>query len=177
MHDQPGVRRETMTLDEFCASEWPRLVGLMGLYTGDRDLAEDLAQETLARACRDWAKVVALDSPQAWTSRVAMNLARSHFRRLRVKRRPRPTLRQPEVQIEDAGLRLEVREAVAHLPERQRATLVLRYFADLSVREVADVLGCAEGTVKAQTKDALDSLRRSGVLDDDPWPSTLGDAL
>ena len=66
---------------------------------------------------------------------------------------------------EDTALRLAVRDAVAQLPERQRATLVLRYFADLSVREVATVLGCAEGTVKAQTSAAIDALRRAGILD------------
>jgi RNA polymerase sigma-70 factor (sigma-E family) len=152
-------------LEEFCAREWPRLVGLLGLYTGDRDLAEDLAQETLARLCRDWPKVSQLDAPGSWTYRVAFNLARSHFRRLRVRRRPRPAMWARESDPEDTALRLAVRDAVAQLPERQRATLVLRYFADLSVRDVATVLGCAEGTVKAQTSAAIEALRHAGILD------------
>jgi RNA polymerase sigma-70 factor (ECF subfamily) len=126
-----GAASSTKALDDFCAVEWPRLVGLLGLYTGDRDLAEGLAQETLARLCRDWPKVSQLDSPESWTYQVAFNLARSHFRRLRVRRRPRPATRTQEAEPEDAALRLAVREAVARLPERQRATLVLRYQIEL----------------------------------------------
>lgn len=150
-----------------CEIEWPRLVGMLRLYTGDRDLAEDLAQETLARLCRDWHKVAALDAPAAWTARVAMNLARSHFRRLAVARRvrdqqsdARPTT-APEPEPEDA---LVLRAAVLQLPKRQRAALLLRYFADLPVREVAVAMRCSEGTVKSLTSDARAALRRNAAL-------------
>lgn len=61
----------------------------------------------------------------------------------------------------DEADRLAVRAAVADLPERQRAALVLRYYVDLPVAEVADVLGCAPGTVKSLTHKAVEGLRRA----------------
>lgn len=146
-----------------CEAEWPRLVGFLGLYTGNRDLAEDLAQESLARLCRDWRKVSQLDNPERWTYRVAMNLARSHFRHLRVVRRTAAATERGTDTMDPADV-LAVREAVGALPTRQRATLLLRYFADLPVHEVAAILGCAEGTVKAQTSAAIDNLRARGLV-------------
>jgi DNA-directed RNA polymerase specialized sigma24 family protein len=68
-------------LTEFCEAEWPRLVGSLSLYTGDADLAEELAQEAVARVCRHWRRVRTMDAPAAWLHRVARNLAHSHFRR------------------------------------------------------------------------------------------------
>ena len=72
----------------FCAAEWPQLVRALSLYVGDPYVAEELAQEALLRACRQWATVSQLDSPGGWTWRVATNLANSHFRRARAARRP-----------------------------------------------------------------------------------------
>ncbi len=151
-------------LAELCELEWPRLVGFLGLYTGDRDLAEDLAQEALTRLCRDWRKVSRLPAPTGWLYRVAMNLAHSHFRRVSLARRRRPLLVE-RVDGQDLAEVLAVRAAVSELPERQRATLLLRYFADLPVRDVAEILECSEGTVKSQTSDALAVLRTKGLAD------------
>jgi len=84
---------------DFCVAEHSRLVGALSLYCGDRTLAEELAQDALSRACRDWKKVRRLGAPGAWTHRVAINLANSHFRRaaieLRAKRRLQE-MRPPE---------------------------------------------------------------------------------
>ncbi len=151
-----------------CEAEWPRLVGFLGLYTGNRDLAEDLAQESLARLCRDWRKVSQLDNPEKWTYRVAMNLARSHFRHLAVVRRSAAAADERGTETMDPADVVAVRDAVAALPSRQRATLLLRYFADLPVREVATILGCAEGTVKAQTSAAIEALRARGLVAGEP---------
>ena len=71
----------------FCRAEWSRLVGTLALLTGDADLAEELAQETIVRVCRDWRKVSSMDAPGAWAHRVAVNLAHSHFRRRSAARR------------------------------------------------------------------------------------------
>jgi RNA polymerase sigma factor (sigma-70 family) len=102
-----------------------------------------------------------------------MNLARSHFRRLAIARRyhdqqatssPAP----PPVESEDS---LVLRAAVRELPQRQRAALLLRYFADLSVRDAATAMRCSEGTVKSLTSDALTGLRRNPALAG--WDDTL----
>jgi len=155
----------------FCRTEWPRLVGALALYTGDPELAQEIAQETLARVARDWQRVSSLDAPGAWAHRVALNLARSHFRRLRVARAATARLEHASATNSvggDPADAVAVRAAVAALPERQRRALVLRYFVDLPVGEVAAAMGCPEGTVKTLTSRALATLRRSGLVDPDP---------
>jgi RNA polymerase sigma-70 factor (sigma-E family) len=149
-------------LDAFCATVRPRLVGTLALYCGDAAVGEELAQETLARVWARWPRVRHLQSPAGWAHRVGINLARSHLRRRLVARRARARL---GVDIEalhehDREAALDVRRAVAGLPPRQRAALVLRYYTDLSVDETADVLGCAPGTVKSLTHKALATLRQ-----------------
>jgi RNA polymerase sigma-70 factor (sigma-E family) len=154
-------------VDAFCRREWPRLVGALSLFTGDADLAEELAQETLARVCRDWRKVATLDAPGAWAHRVAINLARSHFRHRSVVRRHASAL-VPTNTTDDADTAsaLAVRQAVARLPVRPRTALVLRYFADLSVAETAEAMRCPEGTVKTLTRQAIRALRDDGLVAD-----------
>jgi len=147
---------------DFCRALHPKLVGALALHCGDRHLAEELAQETLARVWERWATVRGLDAPAAWAFRVAFNLASSRFRRLAAERRAHrragvPAAVIPEVDRAEA---LAVREAVAALPERQRAAVVLRYFADLPVAQVAEILGCEPGTVKSLTSHARAHLRR-----------------
>jgi len=164
-HDEPG------SLEQFCRCEWPRLVGALTLYTGDPALAEDLAQETVARVCGEWDRVRSLGAPGAWAHRVAMNLAHSHFRRLRSRRRATPRLLAEQAAAghdPDIAAALALRSAIARLPPRQQAALVLRYYADLPVRSVAEIMRCPEGTVKALTSRAIDALRRQQLLDDLP---------
>lgn len=159
---------ESADLVSFCRAEWPRLVGTLSLYTGDGLLAEDLAQESLARACRDWHKVRRLDAPEAWLHRVAINLANSHFRRWAAWRRARVRVEgaaRLTVPDPDPAAALAVRSAVAALPKPLREVLVLRYFADLSVREVAEVTGRPEGSVKRLTSEAIDCLRAAGLIE------------
>jgi RNA polymerase sigma factor (sigma-70 family) len=153
--------------DAFCRREWPRLVGSLSLFTGDGDLAQELAQETLARVCRDWNKVSTLDAPGAWAHRVALNLARSHYRHRSVARRYANRVgTPPEFCDPDTASAIAVRAAVALLPVRQRSALVLRYFADLSVAETAEAMRCPEGTVKTLTRQAILSLRSAGLIAD-----------
>jgi RNA polymerase sigma factor (sigma-70 family) len=71
---------------------------------------------------------------------------------------------------------IAVRDAVAALPARQRAALVLRYFAEFSVREAAEALRCPEGTIKSLTHAAIRTLRRESLLSDEPLiPTTTRD--
>lgn len=139
----------------------PRLVGSLALYTGDRHVAEDLAQEALIRLHQHWPKVRSHPSPAAWTTRVALNLAGSWWRRRGAERRANersvPVERAPEA---DAAEVLALRSALEHLPARQRGVIILRFYLGLSVREAAEALGCPEGTVKSSTSLALAELRR-----------------
>lgn len=149
----------------FCQAQHPRLVGALTLYVGDREVALDLAQETLARVWRDWHRLGDVRSLEGYAYRAAMNLARNHFRWRDVRRRHRDRLaaEHPVAHHDaDAADAVAVRAAVASLPHRKRAALVLRYFADRSVAETAAVMDLPENTVKSLTRRALADLR--GVL-------------
>jgi RNA polymerase sigma factor (sigma-70 family) len=114
----------------------------------------------------NWGKVRRLAAPGAWAHRVAINLANSHFRRRLAERRAKQRLYARAalaVHQPDTSTAVAVRQTVASLPQRQRTVIVLRFFADLSVREVADVLGCPDGTVKSLTSKALASLRTTDL--------------
>jgi len=148
-------------LEDFCRDEYPRLVGSPGLYCGNADVAEELAQETIARICRDWEKVSWMASPSAWAHRVGFNLANSFFRRRAAERRALQRLGAvgASLQSRDLAESVVIRRAVASLPRRQRTVLVLRYYLDMSVAEVAATMECPEGTVKTLTRKATNSLR------------------
>ena len=149
----------------FCERLHPRLVGALRLHCGDDQAAQELAQEALARAWERWRSVQAMASPEAWVFRVALNLSTSRGRRLAAERRAHERLDVPRPAAADEADRLAVRAAVAALPDRQRAALVLRYYADLPVAEVAVAMRCAEGTVKSLTAKAVANLR--AAIDDD----------
>jgi RNA polymerase sigma factor (sigma-70 family) len=151
---------EGQDAEAFCAAMHPSLYGVLLLYCGSREVAEDLTQETLLRVWTRWGSVSVMDRPDRWALRVAFNLAKSGFRRRRVARRFAQLSRGPAVDDGDPTDAIALREAVSGLPPRQRATVVLRFFNDLSVGETAAVLGCAEGTVKALTSQAVANLRR-----------------
>lgn len=148
-------------LVRFVEAMHPRLVGGLSLYCGDASVAEELAQEALIRVWERWPKVSTMASPAGWTWTVALNLARSRFRRRAAERRALDRLGAPRNhQDPDTVDAVAVRQHIAALPDRQRRALVLRYYADLPVQEVAAAMGCADGTVKALTSQAVAALRR-----------------
>ena len=148
-------------LAELCRREHVRLVGLLALYTGDRAVGEDLAQEVLLRAHQQWPRVRQMASPHAWLSSVGINLARSWWRRRYAEQRAyrRHGAGPAQVTEPEPSDVVAIRRAVAALPPRQRAALVLRYYGDLSQAQTAEALGCAEGTVKSLTHKAVATLR------------------
>lgn len=143
----------------FCRALHPRLVGALALHCGDAGVGEELAQETLTRVWERWSTVRDAASPEAWAFRVGFNLSKSRFRRLAAERRARARLPHPTGDLPDTADAVAVRTAVASLPERQRAAIVLRYFADLSVDDTAAALGCRPGTVKSLSSHAIERLR------------------
>jgi RNA polymerase sigma-70 factor, ECF subfamily len=142
-------------------------VGFLTLLVGEPFTAEELAQEVLIRICRDPDRILAMDAPGPWIHRVAVNLANSHFRRLRAGRsaHQRLTRERPPDRPSNPTDGVAVRQALQALPLRHRTAIVLRYYADLSIRDVAATLSCPEGTVKRLIHDAIEALRRQGLVE------------
>jgi RNA polymerase sigma factor (sigma-70 family) len=152
---------------EFCIVEYPRLVGALSLYCGDPDVAEDIAQDALVRACQRWSQVRRMPAPGAWVYRVAVNLTHSHYRRTRTLHRllERQGRHEPGV-LEDTD-QVAVRMLVASLPRRSRQAVIARFFLQLSVAETADALGLTESAVRSLTHRAIQTLREQlGVSKD-----------
>ena len=121
-------------------------------------VAADVAQEAFVRAYERWRRVSVMERPQAWVFRVAFN-----HRRRTAGRDARPVPAALVAARPDGGAEvdddLDLRDALARLPDRQRAAVVLRYYADLPLADVAEVMGVATGTVKSTLHAALASLR------------------
>ena len=141
-------------LERFCATEFPRLVRMLDLFTGDVHVAEELAQETLVRAASNWGRVQHMDAPGAWARRVARNLATSRWRRVQAGRRaaarvgPDPTVHHDR----DVTERDAVRDALQRLSDRDREVLVLRHFEELTNKEVSELLGIQRSTLYEKIK-------------------------
>ena len=151
----------TLDLEAFCVAHNARLVRMLFLYCGDREVARDVAQDTLAKAVAQWRKVRKLDVPEAWLHRVAINLANSHFRRRKVESRANERVKDQAVHPMgiDTADAVAVRSALSSLSERQRLAILYRYFLDYSVAQAAAAMDCNEGTVKKLTRRAIDSMR------------------
>jgi RNA polymerase sigma-70 factor (ECF subfamily) len=138
-------------------SSWGALVRALSVAT-DPANAADAVQDAFLQAARHWSKIRSYDDPAAWVRRAAVNRLRNQARG-RV-RRDAALARlgvTPARDLEPADLDLAA--AIAALPEGQRLVVCLHHLADLPVREVADALGIAEGTVKSQLHDARAALR------------------
>lgn len=147
---------------EFVRARWSHLVRTAYLLTGDAHHAEDLTQTALAKAFRSWRRVARADNPEAYVRRMLVSCNSDRFRKRRVTEAL--TAAPPETAGRDeaaswADERSALMTALAGLPPRQRAVVVLRYWEDLSEAEVADALGCSPGTVKSQASKGLAKLR------------------
>jgi RNA polymerase sigma-70 factor (sigma-E family) len=155
------LQRHADEFEEFCRREQSRLIGVLGLYCGDFDVAEEIAQEAFARVWRDWSRVREKDSPAAWTQRVGINLANSLYRRRKAERRMRERVGgSSSVLPPDCADRVTVQRALSALPDRQRAVLILRFYLDYSVNETAFALNMPPGTVMTHTSRGLARLRK-----------------
>jgi RNA polymerase sigma-70 factor (sigma-E family) len=134
------------------------LLRMAVLLTDDQAQAEDLVQEAFVKAS---ARLEGLprDEAKPYLRATILNLWRSRLRHLAVERRHAGSLQRPR---EAPGFeeRLAMWDAVAALPPRQRACLVLRFYEDLPVEQTAQLLGCSQGTVKSQTSRAIERLRQ-----------------
>lgn len=151
----------TEDFESFYKRQYPRAVGLAFALTGKRHLAEEVAQDAFVSAYRRWERISAYDDPAAWLRRVVVNNATSVLRRRIVEIKAFPRLRaglDPVPELEPDAT--SVWNAVRALPRRQAQSIALFYLEDLSVEQVADVLHCSPGTVKAHLRRGRESLGR-----------------
>lgn len=153
--------------DEFAREQLPGLIRFAAALTGERQQAQDLAQETLVRAYLKWHRVSSTDRPELYLRRMLVNGYRS-WRRRWYQRVVQPS-QQPEppdglaTAVADPAGRIADRDRLAGLlaglGRQQRAAIVLRFYEDLDDTEIANVLGCAPATVRGYISRGLATLR------------------
>jgi RNA polymerase sigma-70 factor (ECF subfamily) len=139
-----------MTFEAFYERELKSVIGLAFVLSGSRTAAEDLAQDAFLAAHRSWDRIGRYDKPEAWVRRVVANMSVSLFRRKMrearaIARMDVPGAVLPALPAEDE----EFWKAVRALPKRQSQAIALFYLEDLSIAQIAEILDCAQGTVKA----------------------------
>jgi len=163
-----GAALDEEAIRDFLASDYPALVANLALVTGSWEEAEDAVQEALARA---WVRseggeiFVAL---RAWVAVVALNVARSRFRRFRAERRATEILGSRALTSErweeaepGSELALDTRRLIRGLPRRQREVVLLHYYLDLSIDEIARALRVTQGTAKKALFRARETIARA----------------
>lgn len=148
---------------EVYLAHYGQLAGWAGHLVGDRDLGHDLTTEAFVRLVRRWQDV---DDPRPWLYATVANLAKDHWRKrgreAAAYERMHAGAGERHLDVADPGADpadlISVRDAVLSLPERLRSAVLLYYFADLSVAQVAHELGKSEGAVKRDLYDARGSL-------------------
>lgn len=172
--DGPGAGRGSMRDDDFVRevydASYRRLVGQLVGVTGSRAEAEDVVQEAFVRAINHSRTFRRTDNPEAWLRRVAVNLARSRWRRVQRLAHLRPAMPEPRDDEELGTERVALVAALRQLPAAQRESIALHHLADLPVHEVAQTLGVPTGTVKARLSRGRAAL--AVLLDDSPPIST-----
>jgi RNA polymerase sigma factor (sigma-70 family) len=140
------------TIEDIYRAQWAPLVRLAAALTGDRGRAEDIVHDVFVRFA---ARPLPQDSA-SYLRQMVVNATRDHHRRTRVERQLIHVAPPPDVIPEVDEMILLVRR----LPERQRQALALRYYADLSVEQIAQLLRCPSGTVKSLLHRGIEALRR-----------------
>lgn len=139
---------------------WLRKVAY--LLCADWHRADDLVQESITKLYVHWGRAARAENLDAYARTVVVNTFLAEQRTSWWRR----TVRNGEVAEAavapgaDPEASLDLRRALATLPPRQRAAVVLRYYCDLTVEQTAEALGCSSGNVKSQTSRGLDALRR-----------------
>jgi RNA polymerase sigma-70 factor (sigma-E family) len=148
--------RSTEEFEEFAQARIPHLYRTAWLLTGDRHHAEDLVQDTLANLLRTWQRI---DNPGAYARTAMVRTYISQRRRKSWSERPTADLPETAERPGDPELRMALQSALAELAPLDRAVLVLRFFEDRSVEQVALDLGKNASAITTRTARALDRLR------------------
>lgn len=160
---EPVARERQDRVAELYALHAPDAARLAYLLTGNKQMAEDVVQDAFVKILGRFRDIRGVESFKAYLRTTVINVARGHFRRLRVERNWQQKQRgwlddvvtkQPDIESRD-----EMWTRLLALPYRQRAAVVLRFYEDLSENETADVLQCSPGAVKSLTSRAMATLR------------------
>ncbi|MFI5936461.1 SigE family RNA polymerase sigma factor [Actinoplanes sp. NPDC051494] len=159
-----------MTFEQFATARLPSLLRYAVVLTGDRELAQDVVQEVLARAQIRWRKISDADSPEAYVRRMVLNEYLSWRRSWAARNIHAVGERLADLDDLRGGVRDHADHVVeadalwnrlATLPRKQRAVLVLRYYEQIDDIQIADLLGCSPATVRSHASRALKTLRLS----------------
>jgi RNA polymerase sigma-70 factor (sigma-E family) len=162
-----------VTFAEFAAARLPWLLRYAVVLTGDRDLAQDIVQDVLAKTQVRWSKISKADSPHSYVRQMVLNEYLSWRRRWAVRNVQAVGERLIDLSDRRGGSRDHAQDVVetdelwhrlAALPRKQRAVLVLRYYEQLHDDEIAHLLGCAPVTVRSNASKALKALRLQSEL-------------
>jgi RNA polymerase sigma-70 factor (sigma-E family) len=162
-----------VALETLYDAHYVRLVRLAVLLLGDVGRAEEVVQDSFVAVYRRWEQLGQADLP-AYLRQTVVNRSRSTLRHLAVVAKHKPEAPVDEPGADHAVLRRarrrEVVDAMQRLPRRQREVLALRYYLDLSEREIAETLGISPGAVKSHASRGADALRRhlSPLLEETP---------
>jgi RNA polymerase sigma factor (sigma-70 family) len=143
--DLATTSADELVFTAFFRAEFTSVVRTVHLIVHDRQRAEDVTQDAFLQLFRNWAKISGYERPEAWVRRVAIRLAVRGLRRDALW----ATVRSffiPRAPAE--GSDPDLTEAIGQLPRAQRAAIVLHYYEDRPVSEIAAILGCAEPTAR-----------------------------
>lgn len=161
MRDSVSAREAEFV--RFAETVHPAMLRTARLLTGDPHTAQDLAQAALLRIYLSWGRSDAWDNPAAYARKTLVNVHatwRKRFWHREVPHHePDTTARWDDDRARSTDNLVDLERALAALPVDQRRVLVLRFYEDLSVEQVADLLDCSVGTVKSRTSRALDRIR------------------
>lgn len=161
-NDVPVVRG-LESFEGFYRRELSGLIALAFALSRSRTGAEDLAQEALMSAYRNWEQVGRLDKPEAWVRKVLANNAWSFLRRVKAESRAiaKATLTSrwdPMPRLPDSSI--ETWDEVGRLPKRQAQVVALYYVSGMTMQEIADLIGCSKETVNTHLRRARETLAR-----------------
>lgn len=154
--------------------QYPRLWAVAFGMLGDAHLAEEAVMDAFGNAFSSWSRIRNAEHPHAYLRKIVLNVCRGKLRRRAIEHRVNALVhgrseRDPVAgwNAPESDARVDIWNALSHLPARQRACVVLRYFDDMTDVQVAETLDCSVGTVKSHLSRARRTL--AGLLDELPW--------
>lgn len=156
-----NVEGNSAAFDDFYKVEYGRIVRLMFGLTGRWPLAEELAQESMLSAHRNWVRVRTLDRPDLWLRRVAVNRAISTHRRLVAELAALGRVRAPSVSELPLPADERIWSEIRRLPRKQAVAVVLWAVEGLGHAEIGEALDCSAETARTHIRRARETLRRT----------------